>query len=259
MKLETLVTLLLLAALACNAAAAALFFRRRTRPGFLAMAAAFACCLGVFAVNWVSCGYPPFANMYHVMTVIGLAPLPLLALLTRRYRSLSWLQPWFALLALVPVMGTLCMERTLDWTRNPALQSVFFVPHVMSYVVSYALSGMAFLLGVARLIDKKSGRNYDFAIYNLVLLSVPFMTLGLALGAIWAEQAWGIYWAWDPKETFALVTWLIYLLYLHLKKQPHRAALANWVQMAGFASLLFTFLGVSLLPMLYQSLHSYAV
>lgn len=82
------------------------------------------------------------------------------------------------------------------------------------------------------------------------------LSLTIVLGAIWAEQAWGSYWTWDPKETWALVTWLIYALYLHLQRRlKWKGKTASIMVVAGFILVLFTFFGVNyLLP----GLHSYA-
>ena len=66
-------------------------------------------------------------------------------------------------------------------------------------------------------------RPYAEAQYQMILLSMPFMTIGLMLGAVWADEAWGAYWSWDPKETWALVTWTLYLMYLHRRRVAPRA------------------------------------
>jgi ABC-type transport system involved in cytochrome c biogenesis permease subunit len=87
-------------------------------------------------------------------------------------------------------------------------------------------------------------------------IGYPFYTLGaLIFGAIWAEQAWGRYWSWDPKETWALVTWLVYTLYLHLRLvRRNTSSLPPIIVILGFLIALFTFLGVNYLL---SGLHSY--
>lgn len=92
--------------------------------------------------------------------------------------------------------------------------------------------------------------------YEAVLLGVPFMTLNLITGAIWAYYAWGRYWGWDPKETWALITWFIYLIYMHMR------VLGGWkgrktalISVLGFFVVIFTYLGVNLVI---SGLHSYA-
>ena len=92
--------------------------------------------------------------------------------------------------------------------------------------------------------------------YQSVVFGFPFLSLGILSGAIWAEQAWGSYWAWDPKETWSLITWFIYAAYLHLRfVMGWREARAAFISIIGFLSVIFTYLGVTyFLP----GLHSYA-
>jgi ABC-type transport system involved in cytochrome c biogenesis permease subunit len=84
------------------------------------------------------------------------------------------------------------------------------------------------------------------------------MTFGLLSGALWAEEAWGVYWSWDPKETWALITWTLYLVYFHCRRSPSLQRFADAAQMAAFLALLTTYLLVNLLPKLASALHSYA-
>ena len=90
--------------------------------------------------------------------------------------------------------------------------------------------------------------------YRLVLLGLPLLTVMLVTGSVWAEYAWGSFWSWDWKEVWALVTWLVYALYLHLRVSGWRNKKAAVLNILGFAVVVFTFFGVSyLLP----GLHSY--
>ena len=92
--------------------------------------------------------------------------------------------------------------------------------------------------------------------YNTVVVGFIFLSLLIITGAVWAEEAWGHWWSWDPKETWALITWLIYAAYLHLHRKPAwRGHKGCYLAIIGFICVLFTFLGVSFfLP----GLHSYA-
>ena len=96
----------------------------------------------------------------------------------------------------------------------------------------------------------------DMISYRSVSLGMLFLTLTILTGAIWAEQAWGSYWSWDPKETWSLVTWIIYAVYLHLRlRRGWKGKAAAWFAVIGFICVIFTYIGVNtFLP----GIHSYA-
>ncbi len=104
-------------------------------------------------------------------------------------------------------------------TLMPALQSPWFAPHVTVYMFAYALFGAVALVAVYILFIKKGvikASEMEMC-DNLTGVGLAFMTIGMLFGAVWAEQAWGHYWAWDPKETWAAATWFSYLVYIHLR------------------------------------------
>jgi ABC-type transport system involved in cytochrome c biogenesis permease subunit len=85
------------------------------------------------------------------------------------------------------------------------------------------------------------------------------LTLGLLVGSVWAKSAWGDFWVWDPKENWSLVTWLVYGAYLHLRKvRGWRGERAAWLAIIGFAVVMFTYLGMGLLPTAEESAHVYS-
>ena len=136
----------------------------------------------------------------------------------------------------------------------PALKSPWLTVHVITAILAYG----AFALGCGLAVVKLRGNDPsdDTDIYKITSFGFVMLTLSIVLGAIWAEQVWGSYWTWDPKETWALVTWIIYAIYLHLHRQRGwRGNKARILLIAGFILVLFTFFGVNfLLP----GLHSYA-
>lgn len=138
----------------------------------------------------------------------------------------------------------------------PALQSVWFVPHVGVYIFSYALLAVATVMAVVKLITDKGRLSI---IDGLTWAGFGLLVLGMLMGAVWAKQAWGHYWEWDPKETWALVTGLAYLIYIHLRvvggQKLERAAL--WTLVAAFALLIVTWIGVNYLPSASGSIHVY--
>ena len=147
----------------------------------------------------------------------------------------------------------------------PALRSTWFVLHIGSAAFSYAAFAIAGGLGVSYLVQLKKGKKeddarmkqIDYLGYRLVCLGFLLLTVVIFSGAIWAEQAWSSWWSWDPKETWALITWIFYAIYLHqrlrLKWQGKRMA---WLAVIAVVLVAFTFAGVNLLL---PGLHSYAV
>ena len=92
----------------------------------------------------------------------------------------------------------------------------------------------------------------DNLIYRVIWMSFPVLTLGILLGAAWANDAWGRYWGWDPKETWSFVTWLIYLIYLHIRLVVGwRGRKTAYLSLVGFAVVLFTYVGVNYLSHLH--------
>ena len=225
--------------------------------------------LGAIAQRWVEFGQPPFRSLYESMVLLG-ACLGLLGLvLTRLYRS----RP-LAIGMLASSLGALTFALTrFDPTPTllpPALRSVWFIPHVVLYFFGYAFLAFAALTAALHLWTTRAGQSerggggpagaHDFFAMADRALGVGFVliTVALLIGSIWAQSAWGDYWAWDPKENWALATWLVYAAYLHLRRLPAwRARRAAWLPIAGFALLLFTYLGMGLLPTADESAHVY--
>jgi cytochrome c-type biogenesis protein CcsB len=148
----------------------------------------------------------------------------------------------------------------------PALQDQpILTLHVSMAIFAYALFSVAFGTGIIILIQGGEGQRFawlpsaeaaDELGYKAVIIGFPLLALNLILGAYWANYAWGHFWSWDPKETSALITWLIYAVYLHARGiRGWRGRRIGWLLVIGFAATLFTYYGVSFLV---PSLHSYA-
>lgn len=148
----------------------------------------------------------------------------------------------------------------------PALQDKTILTfHVSTAIFAYALFCVAFGAGLIMLIQGDEGQRFpwlptadaaDALGYKAVIAGFPLLALNLILGAYWANYAWGHYWSWDPKETAALVTWLIYAVYLHARGiRGWRGRRVAWLLTLGFIATLFTYYGVSFFV---PSLHSYA-
>ena len=137
----------------------------------------------------------------------------------------------------------------------PALKSPWLSIHVLTAAFAYASLALAAGLAVVQLLSAE-GSELEEKVYRIVAGGFAMLSLSIVLGAIWAEQAWGSYWSWDPKETWALITWIIYALYLHLhNKRGWKGKNASIMVIVGFVLVLFTFFGVNFLL---SGLHSYA-
>ncbi|XPS89020.1 putative cytochrome c biogenesis protein [Desulfosarcina variabilis str. Montpellier] len=163
--------------------------------------------------------------------------------------------------------GRPSLYHRLDLPLLPALKSNWLIAHVVTCFIGYAGFAIAFCLSLMLLARKETRdgrgsiwtkipdrRSLDDLTHKMVMLGFLFLTLGIITGAVWANSAWGRYWGWDPKETWSLITWFIYATFLHARLmrgwQGRKAAILSIV---GFGAVLFTYLGVNLLP----GLHSY--
>lgn len=133
----------------------------------------------------------------------------------------------------------------------PALRSRWLVSHVSSVFIAYANFTFAFILSIIGFFRKKKDALLSLT-HNSICLGFVFLTIGIIIGSIWARYAWGHWWGWDPKETWALITWVIYGIYF-MKKEKWRLSPILF-GIAGFLVLLFNYLGVTYLM---KGLHSY--
>jgi ABC-type transport system involved in cytochrome c biogenesis permease subunit len=166
------------------------------------------------------------------------------------------------LLAGIFLLLNLLYPDTYDKTLAPALQSPWFVPHVIVYMLAYAMLAVSCLVGLAGLYYLYF-REYRETLLplgdNLVYIGFSLLTFGLIFGALWAKVAWGHYWTWDPKETWAFLTWFGYLLYMHIRYyQPKKIKTPLWTLFVLFIVLLICWFGLSYLPSAQNSVHVYS-
>ena len=222
-------------------------------------------------------GRLPMANQYEFSTAFAwaLALVSLVFILKFRFPVLgAFASPVTLLLAVYAGIQKLNELKVIaasgiDSIRNlmPALRSSWLGIHVSTVIIAYGAFGVSFVLSIIFLLRDKMRENgfwdqhipkkekLDTISYRCVSLGMMFLTVTIGIGGIWAENAWGSYWTWDPKETWALVTWIIYLIYLHLRiRRGWNGKTAAIFGVAGFICVLFTYIGVNtLLP----GLHSY--
>ena len=213
---------------------------------FLGLAIFFAFIVGM----WISLERPPLRTMGETRLWYSLF-LPLAGIIVYSRWRYKWILSFSTLLAFVFICVNLFKPEIHSKALMPALQSPWFAPHVIVYMFSYALLGAATLMAVYILFigkGKVTEKELDIT-DNLVYVGLTFLSIGMLFGALWAKEAWGHYWAWDPKETWAAITWLSYLLYLHFRKiSPKEWRKACWILLLAFVCLQICWWGINYLP-----------
>ena len=217
--------------------------------------------LGTFiTVLWITLERPPLKTLAETRLWYSWL-LPVTGILLYRRWKYRWILNYCLGLAFLFLVLTLSSPDTFDQTLMPALQSPWFIPHVIVYMVAYALLAASSLVGMKGLkIFYRTGTSGNTLALadNLVFLGSSFLLFGLLLGAIWAKEAWGHYWTWDPKETWAYLSWFAYLLYIHWRiARPRQVRAALWILSLAFVVLLICWMGMQYLPAAGNSIHSY--
>jgi ABC-type transport system involved in cytochrome c biogenesis permease subunit len=207
---------------------------------------------------WISLERPPLRTMGETRLWYSFF-LPLVGLIVYSRWKYKWILSFSTVLALVFICVNLLKPEIHDKTLMPALQSPWFAPHVIVYMFAYAVLGAATVLAVFLLFKKKSLTSEMDIADNLVYVGLAFLTIGMLFGALWAKEAWGHYWSWDPKETWAAITWLAYLIYVHYRQLPHhKERLALWSLIISFVLLQMCWWGINYLPSAQgSSVHTY--
>lgn len=171
-------------------------------------------------------------------------------LLFGRWKS-KWIVPITLLLTVA--FTALTVAKINFGTLMPALRSWWFVPHLFIYMVAYSLMALALILWLVAKGRKRD--DWQSISDNLVRSSSALLIIGMLTGSVWARQAWGDYWAWDPKENWAAVTWFVTLMHLHLHDK--RGWKPFVILVLAFLALQITWYGVNYLPSAMDSLHTY--
>ena len=215
-------------------------------------------------MRWYISGYAPWSNSYETMVYVAWATV-LAGFVFGRKSTIT--------LALATLFGgVILFVSSLNWmdpqinTLVPVLKSPWLLFHVAVIVAAYGFFGISFLLGITNLsiiaFTKKSTllpyRIKELTIVNnmSMLIGLALMTIGTFLGAVWANESWGRYWGWDPKETWALITVVVYSIvtHIHLVKNWNSSWLFNFLSVFAFSSVLMTYLGVNYF---FSGMHSY--
>ena len=214
----------------------------------------------------IGAGRLPMTNQYEFATSFawGICACYLIFLWRYKFRALGA----FVTPVIFIVIGYAAMQSREVRDLMPALRSNWLAIHVSSAIVSYGAFGVSCAVSLMFLLRQKMANNafwqehipqekrLDLISYRAVSLGFLFLTFVMVTGAIWAEHAWGSYWSWDPKETWSLITWIIYAIYLHLRiSRGWKGKSAAIFAVIGFICVIFTYIGVNtFLP----GIHSYA-
>lgn len=235
-------------------------WRNRRWLAFAATGLGLAVFFAYILIMWITLERPPLRTMGETRLWYSFF-LPLAGIIVYSRWQYKWILGFSTLLAAVFVCINLFRPEIHSKTLMPALQSPWFAPHVIVYMMAYALLGAAVVMSVYLLFCKKeAGTDREMEITdNLVYVGLSFMTLGMLMGAIWAKEAWGHYWAWDPKETWAAITWLSYLVYIHYRLyRPRSIRPSLWLIIIAFCLLQMCWWGINYLPSAQgMSVHTY--
>ncbi|MCA1794389.1 MAG: c-type cytochrome biogenesis protein CcsB [Desulfotignum sp.] len=213
-------------------------------------------------------GRAPFTNMYESLVFFSWTMAALYIFVELKYKEQGF--GVFIAPLIFLAIAYASFDSSISARINPlipALKSNWLIAHVVTCFLGYAGFALAFGCSLIYFIKPRQTANASFfdrlpdwevideLTYQMVVFGFLFLTIGIITGAVWANSAWGKYWSWDPKETWSLITWFVYAIFMHLRLMRgwHGKNLAL-VSIIGFMAVLFTYFGVNFLL---SGLHSY--
>ncbi|MDR2550498.1 MAG: c-type cytochrome biogenesis protein CcsB [Desulfobulbus sp.] len=218
-------------------------------------------------------GHAPLTNMYE--SLVFFAWCTACFYLALEYRFKTRIMGAFVMPCVAVAMAYASFADRIDSRISPlipALQSNWLIAHVVTCFIGYAAFAVAGALGVMYLLKQSAenkpqhtNRNMTDALpslpviddltYKTIVFGFMWLSAGIITGAVWANEAWGTYWSWDPKETWSIITWFLYALTLHARfTRGWRGRRIAWLAMLGFVAVFFTYFGVNFFL---SGLHSY--
>lgn len=247
--------------------------QRLAKIGFIILVVGFLDNTAGIILRWIESyqmgyGHAPFANMYESLVFFSWTVAVLYIFVELKYKE-----------SIIGVFATPLIFLAIAYASFdpnisnkispliPALQSNWLIAHVITCFLGYAGFAVAFGFSIMYFFKPENtvqGSIFskipsldliDELTYQMIVFGFLFLTIGIITGSVWANSAWGKYWTWDPKETWSLITWLVYATFLHLRMMRgwHGKKLA-WVSIIGFMAVLFTYFGVNFFL---SGLHSY--
>lgn len=220
-----------------------------------------------FAIRWARVGHAPYLGFYEVVAAYAFATVATVVFLGWWRPQLRPLGAVLMPLALLAMGAALLADRS-DELSGGTLASWWLTVHVLFAKLSYSSFIVAFALGVVFLLRERGGQHrldalldrlpeqdvVDDLAYRAAAVGLVFLSVMIVAGAIWANEAWGRYWAWDAIETWSLVTWLVYALVLHLRlTMGWRGKRSAWLFIASLPVVAFSFV---IVPVVYNSIHA---
>ncbi len=219
-------------------------------------------------------GHAPLSNLYESLVFAAWAIMLVYLVVEQRskQRSLGLFPALFAFLAMAYASFSPSIDSRIQ-PLVPALKSNWLIAHVITCFIGYAAFAVACGMSVIYLckgsspsatarfsrrswLVSRTFANWTNFNYQMIMFGFLWLSIGIITGAVWANSAWGTYWSWDPKETWSLITWIVYAALLHARSmRGWRGKRVAWLSLTGFACVLFTYFGVNFLA---RGLHSYA-
>ncbi|MDA3918440.1 MAG: c-type cytochrome biogenesis protein CcsB [Deltaproteobacteria bacterium] len=243
------------------------------KPGFIVLIIGFLSNTAGIILWWIEShqmgyGYAPLSNMYESLVFFSWSIAILYIFVELKYKENIIGMFATPLIFLAIAYASLSPDISSKISPLiPALKSNWLIAHVVTCFLGYAGFALAFGFSIMYFVKPKNPDAksifsklpsldlIDDLTYQMVVFGFLFLTIGIITGAVWANSAWGTYWSWDPKETWSLITWFVYAIFLHLRMMRgwHGRNLA-WVSIIGFLAVMFTYFGVNFLL---SGLHSY--
>jgi cytochrome c-type biogenesis protein CcsB len=243
------------------------------RLAFVAALAGLAGNIAGFLLRWVESyrlgyGHAPLSNLYESLVFFAICITVIFLVVERRYDNRA-IGAFSAPLSFLAMAYASLSPNISDRIQPliPALKSNWLIAHVVTCFIGYGAFAVACGVSVMYLFRLREEAAADGILgrlppapaleelnHQLVMFGFLFLSAGIITGAVWANSAWGRYWGWDPKETWSLITWIVYAAMLHARLiRGWRGQRIAYLSIIGFGAVLFTYFGVNLLP----GLHSY--
>lgn len=226
-----------------------------------------------FTVRWVESyqlgyGHIPLTNLYETLVSMSWCTVLVLLVMQQKFKTEILGVFVFPIVSIAMAYASLSPNiRDEIEPLIPALQSNWLTYHVITCFLGYAAFAISFGASIAYLLKNKKDRVpsergllpdknlLDEIVYKANAVGFLLLAIGIITGAVWANYAWGSYWSWDPKETWSLITWFIYAIFLHARfTRGWKGNKTAVLSIIGFCSVIFTFLGVNYVL---SGLHSY--